>query len=118
MLEYPKLETAVQKSSVRNKLYKHLLTFNFNLYAAQFLEVFLQRMKSHDTLISYSTLLHDSLGFQSIHADGYAIRLNMLYRVAFRKISFTMLGNFLAVTCSPNILLIDEKAVSAIHLCP
>jgi hypothetical protein len=26
-----------------------------------------------------------------------------------------MLGNFLAVTCSPNILLIDEKAVSAIH---
>jgi hypothetical protein len=68
--------------------------------------------------VLYSALLHDSLGFQSIYADGYAIRLNMLYRVAFRKISFTMLGNFLAVTCSPNILLIDEKAVSAIHLCP
>lgn len=43
----------------------------------------------------------------------YAIRLNTLYRVALRKISFTMLGSFLAVTCSPNILLIDEKAVSA-----
>ena len=55
---------------------------------------------------------------KDVYADGYAIRLNMLYRVAFRKISFTMLGNFLAVTCSPNILLIDEKAVSAIHLCP
>jgi len=50
MLEYPKLETAVQKSSVRNKLYKHQLTFNFNLYAAQCLEVCLQHMKSHDTL--------------------------------------------------------------------
>jgi len=50
MLEYPKLKTAVQKSTVRNKLYKHQLTFNFNLYAAQFLEVCLQRMKSHDTL--------------------------------------------------------------------
>jgi len=37
-----------------NKLYKHQLTFNFNLYAAQFLEVCLQCMKSHDTLISYS----------------------------------------------------------------
>ena len=36
MLEYPKLKTAVQKSTVRNKLYKHQLTFNFNLYAAQF----------------------------------------------------------------------------------
>ena len=54
MLEYPKLKTAVEKSTVRNKLYKHQLTFNFNLYAAQFLEVNLQRMKSHDTLKSYS----------------------------------------------------------------
>ena len=54
----------------------------------------------------------------NVYATNYAIRLNMLYRVAFRKISFTILGNFLAVTCSPNILLIDEKAVSAIHLCP
>ena len=66
MLEYPKLETAVQKSSVRNKLYKHQLTFNFNLYAAQFLEVCLQRMKSHDTLILYSfsripLLCHNSI---------------------------------------------------------
>jgi len=54
----------------------------------------------------------------NVYATNYAIRLNMLYKVAFRKISFTILGNFLAVTCSPNILLIDEKAVSAIHLCP
>ena len=30
----------------------------------------------------------------------------------------TMLGNFLAVTCSPNILLIEENAVSANHLYP
>jgi hypothetical protein len=29
-----------------------------------------------------------------------------------------MQGNFLAITCSPNILLIEENAVSAIHLCP
>ena len=73
-----------------------------------------------EEFVEIAALLHDSLGFQSIYADDYdyAIRLNMLYRVAFRKISFTMLGNFLAVTCSPNILLIDEKAVSAIHLCP
>jgi hypothetical protein len=71
-----------------------------------------------DVSVLETALLHDSLGFQSVYADGYAIRSNMLYRVAFRKISFTMLGNFLAVTCSPNILLIDEKAVSAIHLCP
>ena len=29
-----------------------------------------------------------------------------------------MLENFLAVTCSPNTLLIEENAVSVIHLCP
>ena len=62
--------------------------------------------------------MHDPLGFSFIYADGYIIRLNMLYRVAFRKISFTMLENFLAVTCSPNILLIEENAVSANHLYP
>ena len=34
------------------------------------------------------------------------------------EISFTVLGTFLAVTCSLNIILIDEKAASIIHLCP
>jgi hypothetical protein len=33
----------------------------------------------------------------------------MLYRAAFRKISFIIWGNFLAVTYSPNVLLMEER---------
>lgn len=48
----------------------------------------------------------------------YHILLNRLYNDTFIIISFTMFLNLVATVCSPNILLIDENTVSAIHLCP
>ena len=44
--------------------------------------------------------------------------MNMLYMNAFITISFAILANFLAVTYSPNILFIAEKAPSTLHLDP
>lgn len=60
------------------------------------------------SLDASSMLLYDPLGFRLYEPFSYVIRLKILYRVAIRN-SFTILGNFLAVTCSPNILLKDEK---------
>jgi nucleotide-binding universal stress UspA family protein len=42
-------------------------------------------------IIERGVLLHDSLGFYFMQTVGYVIRLNILYRAALRRISFTML---------------------------
>jgi hypothetical protein len=48
----------------------------------------------------------------------YVIDVNRLYNDAFNIISFTMFGYLTADTYSPNILFIEEKTDSTIHLLP
>ena len=44
--------------------------------------------------------------------------MNRLYNETFVVISFAMLTNFFADTCSPKIRLIEEYAASTAHLSP
>ena len=46
------------------------------------------------------------------------ILLNRLYNDTFKIISFTMFLNLVAEIYSPQVLFIEENAVSAIHRCP
>jgi hypothetical protein len=61
-------------------------------------------------------LLHKSYYLLStLSVFFYMMVANMLYSDAFRINSLAMFGNFLAATCSPNVLLMDEKTVSLCH---
>ena len=62
--------------------------------------------------VDYSVKIYD------ISLTIYFLTMNVLYNDAFSIISLTMLGNLLADTYSPNILFMEEKTLSTIHLCP
>ena len=63
-------------------------------------------------------LLHNSLPITYL-CRVYTILLNRLYNDTFNILSFIIFWNLIADTqYSPKVLFIDEKTVSAIHLCP
>lgn len=76
------------------------------LIAEHFIHSLVKKYRKH-------SFLHNYLPFQLMF-----MVINMLYSDAFNINSLAMFGNFLADTYSPNILLIDENTVSAIHLFP
>ena len=64
-----------------------------------------------------TALLHDSLILNNNSTFlVYVKDVNQLYSEVFNVISFIMFGNFTAETYSPNILFIEEKTDSTIHL--
>jgi hypothetical protein len=83
-------------------------------------------MGIYETLYAFRDAFGQFMGTQGTHpwSQGFphnfvmVVLGNQLYNDAFSNISFIIFSNLIAVTYSPNNLLIQEKTVSTIHLCP
>ena len=79
---------------------------------------FINSLKSPNTKTTYIQCLKQYMQYRKVKAVDELLIGDQRYNDALSISSFIIFSNLIAVTYSPNILLIHEKTVSAIHLLP